>query len=172
MIMSRTGHSAEKEDCLWELQLLGSSSLSILLNTLVYMVGLYSSLRSGSEHCRLRFSPSQIELVQEPGSRSYLKYKEDVFKTNQGGLKGRRKKPKEVVHFANDANPTRCFVRLYKLYLEKCPTDRPPGAFYLQPLSKPKDVWFSKNPCGHNTLQKVVLGLMKKCWFYRLFHES
>ena len=103
--------SAEMEDCLWELQLLGSSSLSILLNTLVYMVGLYFSLRSVSEHRRLRFSPPQIELVQEPGSRSYLKYKEDVSKTNQGGLKGRRKKPKEVVHFANDANPTRCFVR-------------------------------------------------------------
>ena len=136
------------------------------------MVGLYFSLRSGSEHRRLWFSPSQIELVQEPGSRSYLKYKEDVFKTNQGGSKGRRKKPKEVVHFANDANPTRCFVRLYKLYLEKCPTDRPPGAFHLEPLSKPKDIWFSKNPCGHNTLQKVVLGLNEESWFYRLFHES
>ena len=105
------------------------------------MVGLYFSLRSVSEHRRLRFSPPQIELVQEPGSRSYLKYKEDV---SQGGLKGRRKKPKEVVHFANDANPKRCFVRLYKLYLEKCPTDRPPGAFHLEPLSKPKDVCSQK----------------------------
>ena len=97
--------SVDMEDRLWELQLLGSSSPSVLLNTLVYMVGLYFSLRSGSEHRRLRFSPSQIELVEEPGSRYYLKYKEDV------GLKSsRRKKPKEVVHFANDANPTRCFV--------------------------------------------------------------
>ena len=42
----------EMEDRLWELQLFGSSSPSVLLNTLVYMVGLYFSLRSGSEHRR------------------------------------------------------------------------------------------------------------------------
>ena len=56
------------------------------------MVGLYFSLRSGSEHHR--FSPAQIELVEEPGSHSYLKYKEDVSKTNQGSLKSSHKKPK------------------------------------------------------------------------------
>ena len=90
--------SVEMEDRLWELQLLGSSSPSVMLNTLVYMVGLYFSLRSGSEHRRLRFSPSQIE-----------------------------------------------------------------------PLSKPKDIWFSKTPCGHNTLQNVVPGLMKKAGFKGYF---
>ena len=46
--------------------------------------------------------------------------------------------------------------------MSKCPSDRPAGAFYLQPLQKPKgDIWFSKVPCGHNTLQKIVPELMK-----------
>ena len=44
------------------------------------------------------------------------------------------------------------------------------GAFYLQPLSKPKgDTWFSKVPCGHNTLQKIVPELMKAAGFSGYF---
>ena len=46
--------------------------------------------------------------------------------------------------------------------MSKCPSDRHAGAFYLQPLQKPKgDIWFSKVLCGHNTLQKIVPELMK-----------
>ena len=162
--------SVEMEDHLWKLELLGTSSPSTLLSTLVYMVGLYFSLRSASKHRRLYFSPLQIQLVEEPGSRAYLQYKEDVSKTNQGDLKSQRKNPKDIVHYVNDANPSRCFVCIYKLYLEKCPSDRPSGALYLQPLSKPKqDVWFSKVPCGHNTLQNIVPELIKRAGFTGYF---
>ena len=46
--------------------------------------------------------------------------------------------------------------------MSKCPSDRPAGAFYLQPLQKPKgDIWFSKVLCDHNTLQKIVPESMK-----------
>ena len=126
-------------------------------------------MRSGNEHQRLHLYPSQIKIVEEPWSQAYLQYREDV-KNNQGGLKSQRKAVKQVVHYANISNPARCFVRLCKLHIQKCFPDSSPGAFYLQSLSRPKDnIWFSKVPCGHNTLQNIVPQLMKKAGFTGYF---
>ena len=83
--------TVEDENRLWHLGLLGDTSPSILLHTLVYMVGLYFALRSGSEHRRLRYSPAQIQLIEKPGLRAYLSYQEDISKTNQGGLPSKSK---------------------------------------------------------------------------------
>ena len=67
---------------------------------------------------------------------------EDISKNCPGGLKGRKFKPKVGVHYLNPENPQRCFVELFKISL--CPHDRPSNAFYLSPLTKPKqDFWFS-----------------------------
>ena len=154
--------TVKDESLLWELGLLGTTSPTVLLHTLVYIVGLYFTLRSGSEHRWLRYTPVQIQLIEKSHSHPYLIYQEDISKTNQGGLHSRTKQPKKVIHYAITTNPDRCFIHIYKTYMLKCPSDRPAGAFYLQPLQKPKgDIWFSKVLCGHNTLQKIVPELMK-----------
>ena len=115
---------------------------------------------------RLRHSPSQIHLLERPGERAYLVYREDISKTNHGGLSSRKKKPKEVCHYANQEDPSRCFVRLYKLYNSKCPKNRPANAFYLTPLAKPKgDVWYSRTPLGHNVLGRIVNEMMAEAGF-------
>ena len=124
----------EQENRLWELGLLGDHNAQVLLNTIVYQVGYFFALRSGNEHRRVRHSPSQIQVYEPPGDRAYLVYGEDISKTNQGGLASKKKKPKEVYQYANEQDPRRCFLRLYKLYNSKCPEDRPPNAFYLTPL--------------------------------------
>ena len=112
--------------------------------------GLYFALRSGSEHRNLRHKPSQITLFEPLGQRAYLCYVEDVSKN-------RKVKPKVMVHHANVDNPTRCFVRLYKLYKNLCPKDQPDHAFYLTPLKNPKEgCWFSRTALGHNTLRDMV----------------
>ena len=67
----------------------------------------------------------QIQLVEKPGERAYLLYREDISKNHQGGLKNRKIKPKIVMHHANVQNPRRCFVQLYKLYNSLCPPNRP-----------------------------------------------
>ena len=155
--------SLEEEELLWEKKLLGDHSPEALLNTIVFMNGLYFALRSGNEHRDLRHNPCQIQLFEPPGERAYLRYTEDTSKNRPGGLKGHKIKPKVVVHYSSPENPQRCFVELFKKYNNLCPQDRPSDAFYLSPLAKPKEhCWFSKTPLGHNTLKNIVKNMCQK----------
>ena len=155
--------STDDEELLWEKNLLGDSSPASLLNSMIFMSGLYFALRSGGEHRQLRHQPCQIELVENPNERTFLRYTEDISKNHPGGLKGRKHKQKVVIHHTNVDNPGRCFVRLFKLYNQLCPADRPHDAFYLTPLKTPKqDCWFSRSPVGHNTLKNFMKNLCKQ----------
>ncbi len=71
--------STQEEEQLWENQLLGDHSPQALLNTMVFMIGLYFALRSGDEHRNLRRNPYQIKIVERSGQRSYLEYTEDSY---------------------------------------------------------------------------------------------
>ena len=72
----------------------------------------FFALHSKAEHRHLRFKPSQIELFEPDTEKVYLKYMEDVSKSNQGGLAHRKKEPKQVVHYENVDNSERCLIRL------------------------------------------------------------
>ena len=149
----------EEEEIMWKKGILGESTPQALVDTMLYMSGLYFALRSGEEHRQLRFHQCQIQVIERPGERAYLQYTEETSKNRPGGLKNRKLKPKTVVHYANERNPNRCFVRLFKLYKSKCPTENlKKNAFYLQPLSNPSNdhVWYSTRPIGHDTLDKAV----------------
>ena len=90
------------------------------VDKMVVMNGLYFALRSGDKHGQLRSSPYQIRVIERPGRRAYLEYVEDASKNRPGGLKGRKLNPKIVQHHDNPENPSRCFVRLFKLYQIYC----------------------------------------------------
>ena len=160
-------HQAEplterEEDMLWTSGQLGHRTPQALVDTMLFMCGVYFALRSGQEHRVLRFNPPQIELVERGGERAYLRYTEDTSKNNPGGLKGRKTKPKVVIHHENQTNPERCFVRLFKLYLGKCPANRPNSAFYLRPANKPtQQCWYSNSPIGHTTLAGTITRMCK-----------
>ena len=87
-----------EKEMLWESKQLGHHSPKALLDTMLFMCGIYFALRSGQEHRALRHHPPQIELVEKDQVRAFLRYTEDVSTNNPGGLKGRKKKPKIVVH--------------------------------------------------------------------------
>ena len=86
--------TVEEEEILWQKGLLGDSNPQTLVDTMLFMNGIYFALRGGKEHRDLRHEPSQILLVEKPGERSYLKYAEDISKNHPGGLKGRNVTPK------------------------------------------------------------------------------
>jgi len=152
----------EDVEIFWEKKLLGDATPQSLLDTIVFFNGFYFALRSGQEHRQLRYQPAQIKVVENPGERPYLIYREDLSKNRPGGIKGRRKKPKVVIQHANLEQPERCFVRLFKLYNSLCPKDRPADCFYLQPSKEPNDrCWYSTNPYGHNRLAGTVARLCK-----------
>ena len=79
----------DEEEMLWKTGQLGDHTPQALVDTMLVMCGIYFALRSGQEHQVLRFNPPQIELIEKPGERLFLKYTEEVSKNNPGGLKGR-----------------------------------------------------------------------------------
>ena len=120
------------------------------------------ALRSRGEHHNLRHNPPQIELIEKPGERAYLKYTEDVSKNHPGGLKGRKHNPKVVLHHETTNNPSRCFVHLFKLYQSKCSPDRLAGAFYLKPLKNPRGAcWYASQPIGCDKLNGTIARICK-----------
>ena len=155
--------SEEDEEKLWQAKVLGDHNPQALLNTMIYMNGVYFALRSGAEHRQLRHKPCQIQVMDGEGDRPYLEYSEDVSKNHPGGLKHRKTMPKIVQHYGNPDNPERCFVRLFKLYNYLCPTNRPDNTFYLSPLSNPKPTcWYLRAPLGHNKLRNAVADMCKQ----------
>ena len=90
-------------------------------------------------------------------------YPEDISKNHQDGLKGRNQTPKLVKQFANLENPERCFVKLFKLYRQRCPVKHCDDAFYLTSLRDPKgQCWYSNTPLGHNKLRNAVANMCEQ----------
>ena len=125
-----------EEEILWSKGLLGSHSPQSLVDTMVFMAGLYFALRSGEEHRQLRFS--SVTLVEKARSTPYLLYVESVSKNNSGGLKHRKVDAKQVIHHANIENPRRYFVEMYKQYCSHRPAKVKEDAFYLSPIPNAK----------------------------------
>ncbi len=143
---------------------------------------MYFALCSGAEHRQLRYEPCQIELVERNGERAHLKYIEEKYieeisKNKPGGLKGRKMKSKVVLHHANLETPNRCFVALFKLYNDLCPSNRPILLAAIEkPLRNPTpQCWFSNKSIGHNKLDTTVARMCQNvskcwdCWLYWLY---
>ena len=87
-----------------------------LLNTVIFMVGLYFALRSGDERRQLHHSPCQIQLIEKLGERPYLIYTEDRSKINPGGLKGQKYRPNVAtailkIHVGASSRSIICFAQ-------------------------------------------------------------
>jgi hypothetical protein len=88
-------------------------------------------------------------------------------RTDHGGcIKDRRVKPKVVEQHVNLEQSERCIVRLFKIYISKCPENiKRNEVFYLIPIKNCKsasEAWYTKVPIGKNTLRNVVSNLFKE----------
>ena len=140
---------------LWSNGCLGGSSPQQLLDTLVFGFRLNFVLHSSREHRSLH--PDMLQLVEPNDLVAYIIYTESGSKNRSGGLKDRKVTNKSVKLFANDSDPTRCFVSLYKKYMSLRPTYAPADAFYLKPIMTLKeDNWYYSKAVGHNPLCETV----------------
>ena len=85
------------------------TSPQALLDTMIFMCGMYFALRSGKEHQDLQFN--QIELIEPTDATPYLIYMENISKNNKGGIAQRKLDSKVFRHHASIKNPSRCFVQ-------------------------------------------------------------
>lgn len=156
----------DEEEMLWNEGILGSETPTKLLRTLFYAMGLNFALRAGQEHRNLRFgveNHSQLRLLVDASGKHFLRYKEQVSKTHQGGLNDRNKKPKVVDAYENEENKARCIVELFRKYVSHCPSKNRPAALYLRPLTKPTThVWYACQPVGHHKLTSMVADICKE----------
>lgn len=106
----------EEEELLWKRGVLGNDNPKQLVDTVLYLLGLNFALRAGQEHRNLRWENSQLSIMTDSRGLRCLRYREDVSKTNQGGLKHRRVKRKIVYAYEDGTNPDRCIIRLFQLY--------------------------------------------------------
>ena len=150
------------EESMWKSGILGCHNPQVLLNTIVYLLGLHCALRAGKEHRGLRSLPfnSQFEFRVDSSGEYYVHYKEDLgLKTNKGGLKQRKIEAKEVDIFPS-SNVDHCPVRIFKKYLELLPKYRVTQSLYLQPKKKfNAQTWYLDRPVGIHSLRKVVKNL-------------
>ena len=79
---------------MWQKGILGGDPQSrSLLDTMLYMNGLYFASCGGKEHrYNCDIDPAlQIQMIERVGKKPYLMYKEDISKNNQGRLKAENK---------------------------------------------------------------------------------
>ena len=85
-------------------------------------------------------------------------------KNNPGGIHHRKVVNKVVPHYENKKNPSRCFIRLYELYVSKCPPNPLGRSFFLHSLNHPtSERWYSNQVVGYNLLSTTVKRLFC-CW--------
>ncbi|XP_062588650.1 zinc finger MYM-type protein 2-like [Saccostrea cucullata] len=156
-----------QEDEMLSKGVLGRDTPQKLLDTLLFQLGLHFALRAGQEHRNLRVGTnSQISLSMDASGLRYLEYREDVSKTNRGGLQHKNLQPKVTRAYQNKNVPERCPVLTYEKYLHLRPEAGKTNALYLRPLRYPTDsTWYADSPVGVHTLQQTVAKLCKIAGF-------
>ena len=63
-----------------------------------------------------------------------------------------------VIQYANVKNPSRCFVRFFKLYLSRCQCTAPADVFYLD--KRKTEVWYSNKATGYTVGREILDSLI------------
>ena len=139
----------EDEMELWDSKEISLETGQGLLNGIYFYNTKCFSLRGGQIHRNLQKDQYEIDIDLESGLE-VLKFYERLSKTTQGGLRGRKIKPRTSEIFADPQN-SHCVVKLFKTYLAKIPD----GPLYLKP-SGLQSPMFSNKIVGKNMLGSMM----------------
>ena len=159
--------SLEQENVMFQNGILGGDNPKMLLNTVIYMMGLHFALRGGVEHSRLRRQgfDAQITVNVDDKGRQRLIYKEDPLqKNNQGGIGCRNSNKIVYVYEASDEQ--RCPVRLFKKYIRLLPSAKSCHKLYMHPrVNLNPLVWYCDQAYGANKVAYTVKQLCNDAGF-------
>ena len=117
------------------------------------------ALRAGKEHRAPRAIPlkSQLAFHHNEDNEIYLQDTKDIgLRTNKGGLKHKKVKPKSMVMYASD-RPECCPLHIILKYMSLLPKTCACQAFYLQPCKKFfGKAWYLNQLAGVNKLRDIV----------------
>lgn len=144
-----------REEVLWQARQLGDHSPLVLLNTLMYFNVKYFRLHTVEQH--LQLSLADVTEQEEKGSQGQpLRILRSTAGHHENESdRGCCDQPE------NTENPQRCPVKLYELYLSKCPeaARSKQGTYYMLPdraCNAESTVWYSCNPLGKDVISRML----------------
>lgn len=149
------------EEVLWQARQLGAHSPLVLLNTLLYFNLKYFGLHTADQHLGLTLADvSQHEGPPGgPGGRPLRILR--AATQHSCDRAEEEKADKGCDQLENLENPERCPVKLYELYLSKCPDSArdQQGSYYLLPdraSTAESAVWYTSNPLGKDAISRML----------------
>ena len=138
------------ESMFWDKGIFSRESAAGLLNIVYFYNCKLFGLRAGDEHrslCAENYNFGNCE-----GSL-YMQFNGGSNKTYQGGLSHRKLCPKVLKIYPSPELGERDILNCYQLYLSFIPKE---GPFYRQPASDGKNLKFTRQVIGKNTLATLV----------------
>lgn len=146
-----------REEVLWQARQLGDHSPVVLLNTLMYFNVKYFRLHTVDQHLHLTLADVTEQEQESPEGGQPMK----ILRSTAAACQEQGSKHLHCDQPQNLENPHRCPVKLYQLYLSKCPdaVKSQQGAYYMLPdrtCNPETAVWYSNSPLGKDTISRML----------------
>ena len=152
----------DMENILWEKGIFSCITSMGLLNVVYFYNCKLFGLRAGDEHRALCIEQFSFNCTN---GDLYMQFTGRNSKTYQGGLAHRKMAPKVLKIYSKPELGERDIVSCYQLYLNCIPSE---GPFYRRPAPG-KQLKFSKQVCGKNTLGQLVQKFCSEAGFNGFF---
>ena len=149
----------DEEDVLWITGVLGGNNPKSLRNAMWFVISKYFGITYNKDHYSLCWG--NLKEGTDAEGKSYVKLTFKGTAVGLGIINEINLFPKHLdIKVFEKPDPTRCLVRLYRLYREKRPLDfcRPRDPLYLciNYNSSPDGKWYSRIPMGLSSIAKFM----------------
>ena len=153
-----TAISDQEVEMFYDTKQLGDDNARSLQNTMWYIFISQFGMRPGVEIKNLCWG--DIEIGCDPDGTEFLIYKQERQTKTRTGLNPRDVRKVKPRAYETPENPSKCPVRLYKLYASKRPVEmnNPDSPFFLVINAYPKKdgQWYKKSAMGINKIYAIM----------------